>query len=160
MNMPIPDLPQPVLGFGGAAGMVHPASGYMVGSLLRRAPKVAKALSLAMKDPKASSASLAKKGWQTLWPSELRRKQAIYKFGLEKLMRFEEKLLRGFFIEFFSLPNKQWYGFLTNTLSLKELISAMWKMFRKSPWTIKQGLMNMHGRELNLLFKALLVNNK
>ena len=75
-------------------------------------------------------------------------------------MRFEEKLLRGFFIEFFSLPNKQWYGFLTNTLSLKELISAMWKMFRKSPWTIKQGLINMHGRELNLLFKALLVNNK
>ena len=160
MNMPIPDLTQPVLGFGGSAGMVHPASGYMVGSLLRRAPKVAKALSLAMKDPKASSASLAKKGWQTLWPSELRRKQAIYKFGLEKLMRFEENLLRGFFIEFFSLPNKQWYGFLTNTLSLKELISAMWKMFRKSPWTIKQGLMNMHGRELNLLFKALLVNNK
>ena len=160
MNMPIPDLTQPVLGFGGSAGMVHPASGYMVGSLLRRAPKVAKALSLAMKDQKATSASLAKKGWQVLWPSELRRKQAIYKFGLEKLMRFEEKLLRGFFVEFFSLPNKQWYGFLTNTLSLQELISAMWKMFRKSPWTIKQGLMNMHGRELNLLLKAITVKNK
>ena len=140
--------------------MVHPASGYMVGSLLRRAPKLAKALSLAMKDQKASSASLAREGWQVLWPSELRRKQAIYKFGLEKLMRFEEKLLRGFFVEFFSLPNKQWYGFLTNTLSLKELVSAMWKMFRKSPWAIKQGLMNMHGRELNLLFKALIFNNK
>ena len=111
-------------------------------------------------DQKASSASLAKRGWQVLWPSELRRKQAIYKFGLEKLMRFEEKLLRGFFVEFFSLPNKQWQGFLTNKLSLKELISAMWKMFRKSPWTIKQGLMNMHGRELNLLLKAFIVNNK
>ena len=38
----------------------------------------------------------------------------------------------------------------------------MWKMFRKSPWTIKQGLMNMHGRELNLLFKALIfkINEK
>jgi len=33
-------------------------------------------------------------------------------------------------------------------------------MFRKSPWAIKQGLMNMHGRELNLLLKALLVKNK
>ena len=116
-----------------------------LGCASTRSMHLAKALSLAMKDPKASSASLAKKGWQVLWPSELRRKQAIYKFGLEKLMRFEEKLLRGFFVEFFSLPNKQWYGFLTNTLSLKELISAMWKMFRKSPWTIKQGLMNMHG---------------
>ena len=53
-----------------------------------------------MKDQKASSASLAREGWQVLWPSELRRKQAIYKFGLEKLMRFEEELLRGFFVEF------------------------------------------------------------
>ncbi len=154
MNMPIPDLTQPVLGFGGSAGMVHPASGYMVGSLLRRAPKVAKALSFAMKDSKASSASLAKKGWEVLWPTELKRKQAIYKFGLEKLMRFEEELLRGFFIEFFSLPNKKWYGFLTNTLTLKELISAMWQMFKKSPWSIKHGLMRMRGRELNLLLKV------
>ena len=159
MNMPIPDLNQPVLGFGGSAGMVHPASGYMVGSLLRRAPKVAKALSLAMKDSKASSASLARKGWDVLWTTELKRKQAIYKFGLEKLMRFEEKLLRGFFVEFFSLPNKKWYGFLTNTLTLKELISAMWQMFKKSPWSIKQGLMIMQGRELKLLLKVL-INNK
>ena len=37
MNLPLPDLSQPVLAFGGAASMVHPASGYMVGSLLRRA---------------------------------------------------------------------------------------------------------------------------
>jgi len=160
MNMPIPDLTQPILGFGGAAGMVHPASGYMVGSLLRRAPKVAKAVSLAMKDSQASSASIAKKGWEVLWPIELKRKQAIYKFGLEKLMRFEEKLLRGFFVEFFSLPNKKWYGFLTNTLTLKELISAMWQMFNKSPWSIKHGLMRMRGRELNLLLKALIINNK
>ena len=58
MNMPIPDLTQPVLGFGGSAGMVHPASGYMVGSLLRRAPKVAKALSLAMKDPKGAGKAI------------------------------------------------------------------------------------------------------
>lgn len=38
MNLPLPDLSQQVVGFGGAASMVHPASGYMVGSLLRRAP--------------------------------------------------------------------------------------------------------------------------
>ena len=35
MNLPLPDLQQPVLGFGGAASIVHPSSGYMVGSLLR-----------------------------------------------------------------------------------------------------------------------------
>ena len=155
MNMPIPDLKQPVLGFGGSAGMVHPASGYMVGSLLRRAPEVAKAIALAMSDRNASPLLLAQRGWEVLWPSELKKKQALYKFGLEKLMRFEEKLLRGFFIEFFSLPNDQWYGFLTNTLTLKELILAMLQMFKKSPLSVKWGLMEMQGRELKLLLKFL-----
>ncbi len=158
MNMPIPDLSQPVLGFGGSAAMVHPASGYMVGSLLRRAPIVAKAISSAMKDCEASPSLIAQKGWEVLWPSELKKKQALYKFGLEKLMRFEDKQLRDFFIQFFSLPNKQWYGFLTNTLTLKELILAMWEMFKKSPWNIKWGLMAMQGREFNLLIKFLAYN--
>ena len=153
MNMPIPDLKQPILGFGGSAGMVHPASGYLVGSLLRRAPLVAKALATKMKDKNANPALLAKEGWDVLWPAELRRKQALYKFGLEKLMRFNEKQLRDFFIQFFKLPNKQWYGFLTNTLSLGELINAMWNMFKKAPWSVKRGLMNMQGRELKLLWK-------
>ena len=40
-NLPLPDRNQPVLAFGGAASMVHPASGYMVGSLLRRGPDLA-----------------------------------------------------------------------------------------------------------------------
>ncbi len=158
MNMPIPDLSQPILGFGGSAGMVHPASGYMVGSLLRRAPDVAKAIYIAMQNPEASPNQLAKIGWNILWPAELKRKQALYKFGLEKLMRFKENQLRDFFIEFFSLPNKQWYGFLTNTLTLKELILAMWAMFKKAPWNIKWGLMEMQGRELKLLFNFLKPN--
>lgn len=158
MNMPIPDLSQPVLGFGGSAAMVHPASGYMVGSLLRRAPMVAKAISSAMKDSNATPTVIAQKGWEVLWPSELKKKQALYKFGLEKLMRFEDKQLRDFFIQFFSLPNKQWYGFLTNTLTLKEVILAMWEMFKKSPWNIKWGLMEMQGREFNLLLKFLVYN--
>ncbi len=38
MNLPLPDFNQPLLAFGGAASMVHPASGYMVGALLRRGP--------------------------------------------------------------------------------------------------------------------------
>ena len=152
-DRPIPDLTQPILGFGGAAGMVHPASGYMVGSLFRRSPLVAKVIAKAMGNANATPADLAFKGWEALWPKELRRKQALYKFGLEKLMRFKENQLRDFFVEFFKLPSSQWYGFLTNTLSLNELIKAMWEMFKKSPWNVKWGLFKMQGRELNLLWK-------
>ena len=155
MNMPLPDLNQPLLGFGGAAAMVHPASGYMVGALLRRSPLVANVIAKAMLEKNASPAAIAEKGWAVLWPPELRRKQALYQFGLEKLMRFEESQLRDFFKGFFALPNKQWYGFLTNTLSLNDLVKAMWTMFLRAPWNVRWGLMGMQGREMNLLWQFL-----
>ncbi|WP_320664258.1 lycopene beta cyclase [Prochlorococcus sp. MIT 1223] len=153
MNMPIPSLDQPILSFGGAAGMVHPASGYLVGSLLRRAPVLAKAIAKSMEEKSNSPEKIAQEGWKALWPKELIKKKALYTFGLEKLMRFEESQLREFFIQFFKLPNNQWYGFLTNTLSLNELINSMWSMFKKAPWSVKWGLMAMQGKELKLLWK-------
>ncbi len=132
--------------------MVHPASGYMVGSLLRRAPSLAKVIAQEMIDPNASPSHISRVGWSQLWPPELRRKQALYKFGLEKLMRFEENQLRDFFTSFFSLPKDQWYGFLTNTLTLNQLVKAMMAMFTKASWRVKWGLMGMQGRELRLLW--------
>ncbi len=155
MNIPIPDLNQAILGFGGSAGMVHPASGYLVGSLLRRAPSVAKAIAFAMKDINKSPLDIAKEGWKALWPKELRRKQALYHFGLEKLMRFKEEQLRSFFLSFFDLSKEQWYGFLTNSLSLSQLVKAMWTMFQKAPLNVKWGLFEMKGREFKLLIKFL-----
>ncbi len=156
MNLPLPDLHQPVLGFGGAASMVHPASGYMVGSLLRRAPAVAAAVAALLRsDPAAGSAQLARSGWQALWPLELRRKHALYQFGLEKLMRFSEPQLRGHFASFFALPSEQWYGFLANTASVPELLAAMVRLFATAPWSVKAGLMGMQGRELALGLRLL-----
>ncbi len=155
MNMPIPDFRQPILGYGGAASMVHPASGYLLGNVLRRAPLVAKAISKAMTDHKLPTMLIAKKGWESLWSKELIRKKSLYQFGLEKLMRFDEKLLREFFECFFKLPKSQWYGFLTDTLSLKEIVNAMWVMFLRAPWSVKKGLMIMRGREFKMLMRII-----
>ena len=156
MNLPLPDLDQPVLAFGGAAAMVHPASGYMVGALLRRAPVLAAAVAARLRaEPAADSLQLAEAGWQALWPPELRRKHALYQFGLEKLMRFSEPQLRSHFASFFSLPSAQWYGFLTNTLSLGELLAAMLALFATAPWSVRWGLMGMRGRELQLGLRML-----
>jgi lycopene cyclase-like protein len=141
MNLPLPDLQQPVLGFGGAASMVHPASGYMVGALLRRAPAVAAAVAAAMADADAPSALLARVGWGALWPPALRSKHALYQFGLGKLMGFSEAELRQFFASFFSLPAPQWYGFLANTLTVPELLAAMLRLFALSPWAVRTGLL-------------------
>ena len=155
MNLPLPDLDQQVLGFGGAASLVHPASGYMVGSLLRRAPALADVIASGLADPAVESPELARRAWAALWPLELRRKHALYRFGLEKLMRYREDQLRLFFRTFFSLPAEQWYGFLTNTLSLPELIAAMVRLFVVAPWSVRWGLMQQQGRELALLLRVL-----
>lgn len=155
MNLPLPDLHQPLLAFGGAASMVHPASGYLVGSLLRRAPDLAAALAAALADAQAGPTALARAGWQALWPAELRRKHALYQFGLEKLMRFPENLLRAFFATFFALPQARWYGFLSNTLSLPELLLAMIQLFVKAPWSVRWALVTMQGREWSLALRLL-----
>ena len=157
MNLPLPNLSQQVVGFGGAASMVHPASGYMVGSLLRRAPALAEAIASGLNDPACASNAplLARHAWSALWPPELLRKHALYRFGLEKLMRYPEDQLRAFFTTFFNLPTQQWYGFLTNTLSLPQLIAAMLRLFAVAPWSVRWGLMQQQGRELALLLRLL-----
>jgi lycopene beta-cyclase len=140
MNLPLPDRSQPVLAFGGAASMVHPASGYMVGSLLRRGPDLAQALAEAITNPALGSAALAQRGWQALWPIELVLRHQLYQFGLGRLMGFNETLLRIHFSTFFALPREEWFGFLTNTLPLPRLIGVMLRLFAISPWELRRGL--------------------
>ena len=155
MNLPLPDLDQRVVGFGGAASMVHPASGYLVGSLLRRAPDLADAIAAALADPALDGAAVARQAWGGLWPLELRRRHALFRFGLEKLMRYPEHQLRAFFTTFFSLPTAQWSGFLTNTLPLPQLVGAMVRLFATAPWSVRWGLIQQQGRELTLLARVL-----
>ena len=153
MNMPLPDLDQQLLAFGGGATLVHPASGYMIGALLRRSPALAQAIADGLADANLPSPSLARAAWQALWPLELQRKHALYRFGLEKLMRYPEGQLRQFFATFFSLPKLQWYGFLTNTLTLPALVGAMLRLFAVAPWSVRLGLMQQQGRELPLMLR-------
>ena len=64
----------------------------------------------------------------------------LYQFGLGRLMGFNEELLRTHFATFFSLPRKEWFGFLTNTLPLPRLMSVMLRLFALSPWELRRGL--------------------
>ncbi len=141
MNLPLPDRNQALLAFGGAASMVHPASGYMVGALLRRAPALAKQLAKAIEtEPTLNSASLAKRGWQVLWNPELIQRHRLYQFGLRRLMSFDEARLRSFFATFFRLPKEDWSGFLANTLPLHRLVIVMLRLFSMSPWKVRIGM--------------------
>ena len=141
MNLPLPYLDQPLLAFGGSASMVHPASGYMVGALLRRAPALAKSIAEAIDlNPSLSSLDLAKEGWKVLWTPELVQRHRLYQFGLKRLMSFDESLLRNFFVAFFKLPKKDWSAFLANTLPLPKLIVVMLRLFYMAPLKVRLGM--------------------
>jgi len=154
MNPALPDLQQRVVGFGGSASMVHPASGYLVGGLLRRAPALADAVAAGLAQGLRGE-PLSRAAWQGLWPASLRWRHAFFRFGLEKLMRFDEARLRHHFATFFSLPAEQWYGFLTNTLEPPQLLAAMVRLFGLAPWDVRWGLMGLQGREATLLLRML-----
>lgn len=155
MTLPLPDLHQPVVAFGGAASMVHPASGYLVGALLRRAPGLAAAIATALQDAQAEPAAIANAAWQELWNPDRLRKYYLYRFGLEKLMRFDEVLLKQHFDTFFSLPQSQWSGFLADRLSTPELLGAMVRLFAIAPNSLRWGLMQFPGLESNLFWQFL-----
>ncbi len=141
MNLPLPYRDQPLLAFGGSASMVHPASGYLVGSLLRRAPALAEDLAKSIKStPLLSTSQIAKRGWKTLWNPELVQRHRLYHFGLQRLMSFDEALLRSFFETFFKLPRYDWYGYLTNTLPLPRLFIVMLKLFSIAPFKVRLGM--------------------
>ena len=144
MNLPLPYRDQPLLAFGGSASMVHPASGYLVGSLLRRAPSLAKEIAKVIKKyPHIPTSQIARRGWKTLWTTELIQRHRLYQFGLQRLMSFDESLLRAFFETFFKLPKKDWYGYLTNTLPLPRLFIVMLKLFSIAPSKVRLGMIGL-----------------
>ncbi len=154
MNSPLPVLTQPVVGFGGSASMVHPASGYMLGAMLRRLPDVAGAIAATLHDSTASPHTIARAAWQALWPSERLRKHYIYLFGQETLMRFDQARICQFFDTFFKLPQDKWSGFLADTLTTPELIGSMVQMFGMAPNPVRGGLMGSVFTDGGLLVDA------
>lgn len=141
MNMPVPYLDQPVLGYGGAASMVHPASGYQVGAALRYAPVVAHALAASLQTPNATPGHIARAGWEALWPQARLHNHRLYLFGLQTLLSFDTARLQRFFAAFFRLPRAQWAGYLSNTLSTPEVMQTMLTLFLQAPGDVRSGLM-------------------
>lgn len=133
MGGPLPRRDQPVVGFGAAAGMVHPATGYQVGAALTRAPVLANALARALDAPGAGPATVAAAGWDAVWPVDLLRQRALHRLGLESLVRLDAVATRRFFRAFFDLPQHRWSGFVSGEESAFGLATTMLSLFGKLP---------------------------
>ncbi len=141
MNLPLPSLRQPVFGYGGAASMVHPASGYQVGEALRRAPEVAQAIAQALDDANYSPAAAARAAWRTLWSPERVQRRRLYLFGLQNILRFDQRATQDFFTAFFALPWELWTGYLSNSLSTAQILQTMWRLFLLAPNHVRARLL-------------------
>ena len=155
MNQPLPDLSQPVVGFGGAASMVHPASGYLFGALLRRGPVLATAIAAALGQPDLTTPQVAQQAWNALWPSDRLRKHYLYLFGLENLMDFSPTQINHFFEAFFQLETEDWAGFLSDGLSLPQVVQSMLGLFGQASNDVRWGLMTSVSRHGSLLQRTI-----
>ena len=156
MGVPLPPRTQRVIGFGGAAGMVHPATGYQVGAALRRAPELAAALSRALDARGATPHSVAAAGWKAVWPIDLVRQRALHAFGLEALLRFDTATVQRFFSTFFDLGEEHWRGYVSGAPSVGHLAGTMMALFRGAPGPLRRSLVRPAlGRDGAALVRAL-----
>lgn len=129
MDAPLPDGGRcGVTSFGAAGGLVHPATGYQVATALRRAPALAAALRTALDTPGATPERAAAAGTAAVWPPTLRRRHALYRIGLEVLLRLDVNATQRFFDAFFSLPPAAWRGYVSWTSPPVELEATMLRL--------------------------------
>eukprot|EP00887_Chlorella_sp_A99_P002802 scaffold6.g2802.t1 len=135
--LPLPD--QPVVAFGAAANLVHPATGYSITRSLREAPGMAAAIQRALAE-QSDPAGAARYVWEALWSQEKRRQASFHVFGMELLCQLDVTATADFFTTFFALPALYWRGFLASQLSSAQLLVFAMLTFVLAPWGIKARL--------------------
>jgi lycopene beta-cyclase len=126
-----------VLGFGAAAPLTHPASGFSVATALRLAPAVATALAAHLpSDPAA--ALVAARG--VLWSPRARAVHRFRRVGLEALLRMPPAEVAGFFERFFTLPARHRWSYLTARDDLTATAATMAALFARADWRLRARL--------------------
>ncbi len=136
MDPPLPRLDQPVLGFGAAASLVHPATGYLLARTLRAAPAVADAVASGL------SAGLhwrrvVRDGWDALWPPEVLDTARLLRFGARTLLAMDRTQIGAFYETFFSIGEDGWRAYLAGDRPAGELARVMLEVFGASTMSTK-----------------------
>lgn len=140
MGGALPDFGHPVLAYGAAAGMTHPATGYMLTHALRCAEPAARALAAALPDVDAARMAY----WEAVWPRDKQRLWQLYRFGMEVLLRLDQTATRAFFGGFFTLDAERQAAWLAGTMTVNEASATMMTMFKALPMGLRMRLIG-HG---------------
>ena len=119
-----------VVGFGAAAGFVHPVTGYSVAASLRAATRVANEI-VQQLSRGTTGTDLSLAVWSAVWPKHLVRARGWHDMGLAVLSALPPRLIGGFFDAFFELPQAQWSAYLRIDSEPAEVRAAMLGVFRR-----------------------------
>ncbi|WP_048422427.1 lycopene cyclase family protein [Mycolicibacterium obuense] len=118
-----------VLGFGAAAPLIHPATGFSLATSLRLAPQVAAALAANL--PRGPKPALTA-AHDTVWPRSARIVHHLRRVGLEALLRMPPADVPAFFEQFFELPERHRWTYLTARDDVAGNVAALTHLFRAS----------------------------
>ena len=126
-----------VLGFGAAAPLIHPASGFSLAASLRLAPQVAGMLAAYLPDDPDRALESAQ---ETVWPPAARVVHRFRRIGLEALLRMPPSEVPGFFEQFFALPESHRWTYLTARDDFRGTVTALNCLFRASSGRLRRHL--------------------
>ena len=140
MGGALPDRDARVVGFGAAGGFVHPATGYSLVRSLAAAPVLADAVADALGRGAATPERAVAAAWRALWPADRMRRFALFRFGMEILMRMDAAETMSFFEAFFALPDADWRGYLGDALPARSVAGVMTRFFAAAPAPVRRRL--------------------
>jgi lycopene beta-cyclase len=136
VDSPRHDVPG-VLGFGAAAPLVHPATGFSVATALTLAPAVADAV--ARRLPAGPDAALAA-ARAVVWPRGARAVHRFRRIGLEALLRMPPDEVPDFFEVFFGLPERRRRAYLIARSDLRATAATMGALFAAADGRLRRRL--------------------
>jgi lycopene beta-cyclase len=126
-----------VLGFGAAAPLIHPATGYSVAASLHLAPRVAETIAAHLSDGPEAALSAAHR---VVWPLSARWIHRFRRIGLEALLRMPPADVPGFFERFFTLPDAARWTYLTGRDDVRGTLGTMGSLFWMSDGRLRRHL--------------------
>ena len=139
VSFPVDDLRHDgkgVLGFGAAAPLIHPATGYSLAASFRLAPQVADAIAANLPDPGRALAA----AHRTVWSPSAKAIHRFRRIGLEALLSMPPDEVPGFFETFFALPERHRWTYLTARDDVGGTASAMNCLYWASNWGLRRHL--------------------
>lgn len=143
----LPQRSTTVVGFGAAAGYIHPVTGYSVAASLRAAPRVAAAVAQSIGDGLRGPA-LVEEAWRAVWPADLLRTRALHDYGLAALQRLDSGRIGEFFDAFFARPQDDWADYLRIDTPARRIAAIMSGFFAAMPSHLRLRVMGTSPRAL------------